>query len=222
MLLLKNLVKLPIMDLIFQIGATSLNLKENPTTLVFGETGSGKSTLLKNIWKQLANKYRDEIKFVLIDLKQVEFENLIPDKNVITICRTPEEADKALDEVLFNHHSFPIVVIWDVFEDYFYLHNQALGKFKKLLSKGPKKGIYTIACSSRVANGEEYVDLFSNIFLGNCSEGSYNFFPERVREIIKSARFNPHLRIEPEHLKVGEFLMIKDDKIALVQNQFKV
>lgn len=72
-----------------------LNLKKQPHLLIGGQTGSGKTTLLNTIAVSLAYKNSpDDLKFILIDPKRVEFVALgglphcLTDKPVYT----PEEA----------------------------------------------------------------------------------------------------------------------------------
>ncbi len=200
------------MDLKFQIGKAQFNLKENPTILVCGETGCGKSYLLKKIWKQISTQYYNKVKFVFIDLKQVEYTNIIEANKIFPICLEVDKVDGIIDGLLNKDYDLPIVIFWDVFEDYLYLHGRALDKFKRLILEGPKKQIYTITCSSIVAMDREYTDLFSTIFLGGWYEENVNaFLSDRIKEIVKNSK------IDYETLKTGEFIFINKDKPQLVR-----
>lgn len=200
------------MDLNFQLGDFIIDLEENPTILVCGETGCGKSYLLKKIWKQLSRSYKDKIKFVFIDLKQVEYGNIIEGGKLLPVCLETTKVDGILDELLSKPYDLPVVVFWDVFEDYLYLHDKALSKFKKLLSDGPKKQIYTIACSSRAYLGKEYTDLFSPILLGKWYEENFNdFISDKIRNTVIDSK------LDYQKLKTGEFILIQDSNTRLVK-----
>lgn len=200
------------MDLKFQIGAAQINLKENPTILVCGETGCGKSYLLKKIWKKLSSEYKDKIKFVFIDMKIVEYNNIKEENKLFPVANSPEEVDKILDDLLEKDYSFPIIVLWDVFEDYILNLDDALSKFKRLLVESPKKQVYTITCSSTVAMGREYTDLFYAIFLGNWYEENFNdALSDRIKEKVKKSG------VDYQELKTGEFIFINKDKAKLVR-----
>lgn len=196
----------------FKIENDVFDLTKYPTILVCGSTGCGKSYLLKKIWKQISTEYYNKVKFVFIDLKMVQYTNLIEANKLFPVCLETAKVDGILDELLNNTYDFPVVVFWDVFEDYLYLHNQALDKFKRLLTEGPKRKVYTITCSSRVAEPREYIDLFSAIFFGNWHEENFDaVFSDRIKDMIKESK------IDYQELKTGEFILIQDNNAKLVR-----
>lgn len=73
-----------------------LNLLETPHLLVAGSTGSGKSCILNNIITSLAIKYsQDYFRMILIDVKQVEFNQYKNIKQLATPIIT--DVEKAID-----------------------------------------------------------------------------------------------------------------------------
>lgn len=198
-------------SLTFQIGDVTINLIDHPTILVCGSTGCGKSYLIKKIWKQLSRNYRGKLKFIFIDLKMVEFTNVIEDGKLFPVCLETAKVDGILDELLSKSYNMPIVVFWDVFEDYIYLHDKALSKFKRLLSEGTKRQIYTITCSSRVDIGKEDTDLFSTILLGEWyQENIDDFFNDSVKKAVAESG------LDLTKLRQGEFILIQDNGTRLV------
>lgn len=203
-------------SLTFQICDVTINLRDHPTILACGSTGCGKSYLLKKIWKQLSRNYRGKLKFVFIDLKMVEFTNIIEDGKLFPVCLETDKVDGILDNLLTKSYDFPIVVVWDVFEDYLYSSNEALDKFRRLLNEGPKRKIYTVTCSSRVDMGKEYTNLFSTIFLGEWyQENIDDFFNDSVKKAVAESG------LDLTKLRQGEFILIKDNGTRLVKDNMK-
>ena len=200
------------MNIYLDIDGSKVDIKEMPTILACGYTGCGKSTLLKKFWKQLSLNYRGKIKFVFIDLKAVEWTNIIESEKLFEICTTSEKADEIVDALLTTKYESPVFVFWDTFEDYLFLNNETLDKFKRLLLEGPRNNIYTVAASSRVDYGEKYVNLFKAVFLGNWQEDNYAFLDDDSKDLLKN------FTTKPDSLKPGEFLMITDNYVKKINN----
>lgn len=67
----KNSLKIKIGD--YEQGQLSINLKENPNTIICGTTGSGKSVCSKSILTTVINNFNpNKMKITLCDLKKVE------------------------------------------------------------------------------------------------------------------------------------------------------
>jgi ABC-type dipeptide/oligopeptide/nickel transport system ATPase component len=192
------------MNLTFKLGKQKFDFQKTPTFLVCGETGSGKSTLILDIYRQLSKQNQNKVKFVFIDLKNIEYK-FIKDKNALfPTCFDVDCTDKIIDDLINNEYDSPIVVFWDVFEDYIHQVDGGLEKFKSFVSQIPKKNIYLVTCSSVVPYGNKYVDKFSGIFLGRWTKDSVeSVFPEALFNKIKANHF------DYESLNTGEFLFLE-------------
>lgn len=113
-----------------------------------GFTGTGKSVLLRYIYHQL--RLHSVVQFVHIDLKQVERIDIPSDRQFATSTSNLFEADKVIDDLLdlpTNHK--PVVLLWDVFEDYYFSHDKAGDKFRRLIeAANHKPNLFVIAATS--------------------------------------------------------------------------
>lgn len=153
----------------------SVDFKNNPHWLIGGSTGSGKSVFLNNVISDLLFNYCNDIMFLFIDLKQVEFArynnlcvNLKPvANNIDEALKSLETANKLMqyrynlykennvlniqeyNEIAEETDRYLFVVIDELAELMLQAKKQVQPLLQSLLQLGRAAGIYVICATQR-------------------------------------------------------------------------
>lgn len=183
------------------INKSNISIGDDSSILLVGQSGTGKTELVKSLIKNLKNDYSpDEVKFVLFDLKCVEFidedekyllKDIITDapKGVIVLRQLVEEAKKRIE----NKHKFPAIVIYIEECD---IAAQFQDKFDtlmiSLLGKAKKANYCVIYSTSRVDSGTISYNLlkhFEIILASRLYPGQIDYLGIGDTSDIKSYNF---------------------------------
>lgn len=192
----------------FEIDGLEIDLNKYPNIFVHGETGSGKSFLLKDIHKQLSKNYED-LGFVFIDLKRVEWAYIKDRKKVLQTILDVSKVSRAIDYLLGKVWEKPIVIFCDTPDDYINENPENYEKFKQLITKGPQKEIFTLTCSSRYPFSEDVIKKFDLILIGRYSKSLVELLPAYIQQELKKNN------LDIEDLNTGQFLIF-DNKLGKI------
>lgn len=212
-------------------GFLTVNIEENPSIIITGQTGSGKSILLDQILLQLINRYTTlEMELILIDTTGVElnyyadskYSDYPPinddDKCIVAISRVLKEIERrkkiledakyltAYDYNLVSEEKLPLLVI-AIDESAHLLRNEDMEKMLSgIITQLKGLNILFILVTSDVHN--RFFELDNNVLASLSITFDFTNKEETRKVNIEDA----------DALKTGEFKAKIDDKEILYHN----
>lgn len=209
-----------------------VNIKENPSIIITGETGSGKSILLDQILVQLINKYTSlELGIIPIDTSGVELNyyaeskytlfNAINDegKSIVAISRVLKEINRRMELLKsanvstvdeyneINNQKLPFIVV-AIDDDKFLLRNADMEKMLSgIISQLNGLNILFVLATSDVHN--KFFELDRNVLASLLITFDYTNKSESRKANISGA----------DELSIGKFIA-KRGKYSKVYNNY--